>query len=103
MLHLEASAEDDWLAAMRQREELQKEVREVGMSEELREEILHAQDQLRLFTVFNNPGLRRKFCQRHQQAFPDDKENGCPDDQPPPATIVTPAGDVPLIGAWPSE
>ena len=33
--------------------------------------------------------------------YPADRDNGCPADQPPPATIVTEKGDVPLAGSWP--
>jgi hypothetical protein len=59
-------------------------------------------DELRLFTTINNPALRRKFCAKFQKLFPQDNENGCPAGQPPPATIVTQNGDVPLLGEWPN-
>jgi hypothetical protein len=58
-------------------------------------------NKLRLFTTINNPTLRREFCAKFQQQFPQDNENGCPADRPPPATIVTQDGDVPLVGSWP--
>jgi hypothetical protein len=60
-------------------------------------------DQLRLFTTINNSQLRRKYCGKFRERFPNDIENGCPADQPPPATIVTQDGDVPLLGAWPKQ
>jgi hypothetical protein len=56
---------------------------------------------LRLLTTVNRPRLRREFCRLFAQRFPNDHDNGCPADQPPPATIVTKDGDIPLIGAWP--
>lgn len=58
-------------------------------------------NELRLLTTISNPTLRREFCAKFQKRFPKDKENGCPADRPPPATIVTQDGDVPLIGDWP--
>jgi hypothetical protein len=58
-------------------------------------------DKMRLLTTINQSALRREFCRRFAQRFPNDHDNGCPADQPPPATIVTKDGDVPLIGAWP--
>jgi hypothetical protein len=60
-----------------------------------------AMNKLRLLTTINNSKLRREFCANFQKRFPDDHENGCPADQPPPPTIVTEKGDVPLIGDWP--
>jgi hypothetical protein len=57
-------------------------------------------DELRLFTTINNSKLRRAFCVKFQQKFPKDAENGCPADRPPPATIVTMDGDLPLTGPW---
>ena len=57
-------------------------------------------DMLRLLTTVNRP-LRREFCRLFTRRFPKDHDNGCPADQPPPATIVTQDGDVPLIGPWP--
>ncbi len=60
-------------------------------------------DQLRLFTTINNPKLRREYCAKFRERFPHDAENGCPADQPPPATIVTQDGDIPLVGAWPKQ
>ncbi len=58
-------------------------------------------DELRLYTTINNPALRKEFCAKFQKRFPHDSENGCPADRPPPATIVTQDGDVPLVGDWP--
>lgn len=58
-------------------------------------------DKMRLLTTINHPALRREFCHRFAQRFPNDHDNGCPADRPLPATIVTQDGDVPLIGAWP--
>jgi hypothetical protein len=58
-------------------------------------------DTLRLLTTVNRPVLRREFCRLFTQRFPNDHDNGCPADQPPPATIVTKDGDVPLVGPWP--
>ena len=60
-----------------------------------------ALDELRLFTTINNPQLRQEFCRLFQRRFPQDRENGCPADRPPPATIVTQEGDIPLTGEWP--
>jgi hypothetical protein len=60
-------------------------------------------DELRLLTTINNPQPRREFCTLFQARFPQDNNNGCPADRPPPATIVTEDGDIPLIGAWPAE
>jgi hypothetical protein len=45
--------------------------------------------------------LRREFCEKFELRFPQDNENGCPPDRPPPATIVTQDGDVPITGEWP--
>lgn len=56
---------------------------------------------LRLFTTVNDARLRREFCEKFMRRYPADHENGCPADGPPPATIVTEDGDIPLIGAWP--
>lgn len=58
-------------------------------------------DGLRLLTTANRRTLRREYCRLFTQRFPTDHDNGCPADLPPPATIVTKDGDVPLIGAWP--
>jgi hypothetical protein len=55
----------------------------------------------RLLTAINNRKLRDEFCRLYECEYPGDKDNGCPADQPPPATIVTELGDVPLPGAWP--
>lgn len=53
---------------------------------------------LRLLTTVNRSILRQKFCRIFIQRFPNDHDNGGPADQPPPATIVTQDGEVPLIG-----
>jgi hypothetical protein len=58
-------------------------------------------DMLRLLTTANRPTLRQEFCRLFAQRFPTDHDNGCPAGQPPPATIVTQDGDIPLIGPWP--
>jgi hypothetical protein len=60
-------------------------------------------DQLKLLTTVNNQELRQEFCRLFLHEFPNDHDNGCPADQPPPATIVTVNGDVPLVGDWPSD
>lgn len=60
-------------------------------------------NELRLLTTINNLSLRQEFCVRFQRRFPQDNENGCPADRQPPATIVTEAGDVPLVGEWPIQ
>jgi hypothetical protein len=58
-------------------------------------------DMRRLYTAVSNPARRRQFCQLYRREYPEDQDNGCPAGQPPPATIVTERGDVPLFGAWP--
>jgi hypothetical protein len=55
----------------------------------------------RIFTAFNSAILRPQFCALWLREYPEDHDNGCPADQPPPATISTLAGDVPLTGPWP--
>ncbi len=60
-----------------------------------------AMSELRLFTTINNSTLRREFCVKFQRRFPADNDTGCPSDLPPPATIVTQHGDIPLVGGWP--
>jgi hypothetical protein len=60
-------------------------------------------DTMRLLTTANRPSLRREFCRLFEQRFPTDHDSGCPASRPPPATIVTKDGDVPLIGAWPGQ
>lgn len=66
-------------------------------------ERIWAIDEMRLYTTINNRPLRKKFCGLFLKEFPDDKDNGCPANQPPPATIVTENGDVPLTGSWPQS
>jgi hypothetical protein len=60
-------------------------------------------DEMRLDTAINNSELRREFCNEFERQFRGDRENGCPSDRVPPATIVTRNGDVPLVGAWPKD
>ncbi len=55
----------------------------------------------RLMTAFNSAILRPQFCALWSQAYPEDHDNACPADHPPPATISTVSGDVPLLGPWP--
>ncbi len=55
----------------------------------------------RLLTAMNNRQLRTEFCRRYEMEYPGDGDIGCPADRPPPATIVTEKGDVPLLGDWP--
>jgi hypothetical protein len=59
-------------------------------------------EERRMLTTINNPRLRAEFCRLYSREYPGDQDNGCPADQPPPATIVTDRGDVPLIGPWPN-
>jgi hypothetical protein len=60
-----------------------------------------ARDERRLLTSISNRKMREEFCRLYAREYPGDNDNGCPADQPPPATIVTERGDVPLIGPWP--
>jgi len=55
----------------------------------------------RLLTAVSNRKLRTDICQLYSAEYPGDLDTGCPADQPPPATIVTEQGDVPLNGPWP--
>jgi hypothetical protein len=55
----------------------------------------------RLLTTVSDPKLRAQFCDLFTREYPGDLDTGCPADQPPPATIVTERGDVPLLGPWP--
>ncbi len=55
----------------------------------------------RLLTSVNNRVLRTEICRRYEREYPGDRDTGCPADHPPPATIVTEQGDVPLVGPWP--
>jgi len=54
-----------------------------------------------MLTAINRPSLRREFCREFMAKYPNDTDNGCPADKPPPATIVTQDGDLPLVGEWP--
>jgi hypothetical protein len=58
-------------------------------------------DERRLLTAINNQKLRADICRLYMAEYPGDTDSGCPADSPPPATIVTDRGDVPLIGPWP--
>jgi uncharacterized protein YceK len=55
----------------------------------------------RLLTAMNNRQMRTEFCRLYDMEYPGDKDSGCPADLPPPATIVTEQGDIPLNGRWP--
>jgi len=55
----------------------------------------------RMLTAMNNRTLRTEFCRLYTLEYPGDLDTGCPADLPPPATLVTEAGDVPLKGGWP--
>jgi hypothetical protein len=55
----------------------------------------------RMLTAVSNRQLRAEFWRLYAREYPGDLDTGCPADQPPPATIVTESGDVPLIGPWP--
>jgi len=59
------------------------------------------QDSRRLLTACSDGAMRAQFCRLYEKAYPTDTDNGCPPQKPPPATIVTDLGDVPLIGPWP--
>jgi hypothetical protein len=59
------------------------------------------QDMRRVLTAVSNRKRRAQFCALYEREYPGDHDNGCPADQPPPATIVTERGDVPLLGPWP--
>jgi hypothetical protein len=58
-------------------------------------------DSRRLLTTVNVRELRAAICRLYEREYPGDKDTGCPADRPPPATIVTEHGDVPLKGDWP--
>ncbi len=58
-------------------------------------------EERRLLTAVNNRELRAEICRLYACEYPGDKDTGCPADQPPPATIVSERGDLPLSGAWP--
>jgi hypothetical protein len=58
-------------------------------------------EQRRILTATSERTVRVEFCRNWAREYPDDHDNGCPADRPPPATIVTEKGDVPLIGPWP--
>ena len=55
-----------------------------------------------MLTAINRPSVRRELCRKFMAKFPNDTDNGCPAGKPPPATIVTEDGDVPLVGEWPT-
>ncbi len=58
-------------------------------------------DSRRLLTAVSDKKAHAEFCRLYEREYPGDHDDGCPADQPPPATIVTENGDVPLTGAWP--
>jgi hypothetical protein len=60
-----------------------------------------SRDERRLLTTISNPKRRAELCRLYEHEYPGDHDNGCPADRPPPATIVTERGDLPLEGAWP--
>jgi hypothetical protein len=64
--------------------------------------IVRDRDSRRILTTVSNRKRRAEFCALYEREYPGDHDNGCPADQPPPATIVTEHGDMPLAGAWPS-
>ncbi len=61
----------------------------------------HNRDERRIFTTINNRRIRTEICRLYNAEYPGDTDTGCPADRPPPATIVTAQGDIPLIGDWP--
>src|SRR5207302_3695140 len=58
-------------------------------------------DERRMLTAVSERSLREQFCRLYIREYPGDRDHGCPADRPPPATIVTDRGDVPLVGGWP--
>ncbi len=58
-------------------------------------------DERRLLTTINNVRLRTEYCRLYKAEYPGDLDSGCPANKPPPATIVTARGDIPLLGLWP--
>jgi hypothetical protein len=56
----------------------------------------------RFLTTVSNQRMRSEFCKLYAGEYPGDTDTGCPADRPPPATIVTERGDVPLVGPWPT-
>lgn len=55
----------------------------------------------RMLTTVSDPKLRADFCRLYTHEYPGDADTGCAANQPPPATIVTERGDMPLPGPWP--
>jgi hypothetical protein len=55
----------------------------------------------RLLTAVNHKQLRTEICHLYEHEYPGDRDTGCLADGPPPATIVSERGDLPLSGAWP--
>jgi hypothetical protein len=53
-----------------------------------------------LLTTVSDSKRRDEFCRLYTAAYPTGTGYGCPVDRPPPAMIVTSAGDIPLIGEW---
>jgi hypothetical protein len=58
-------------------------------------------DERRLLTTVSNRKRRAELCQLYEQEYPGDRDTGCAANQPPPATIVSERGDLPLLGPWP--
>ena len=58
-------------------------------------------DERRLLTTINDIRLRTEFCRIYSKEYPGDLDSGCPANKPPPATIVTSRGEIPLLGNWP--
>jgi hypothetical protein len=58
-------------------------------------------DERRLCTTVSDLKRRTELCRMYEHEYRGDRDTGCPADQPPPATIVTERGDLPLLGPWP--
>jgi hypothetical protein len=91
---------DEWLRNRRWENKFARQEWEGLLSEKNHPGII---DQLKMLTTVSNHQLREEFCRLFLREFPNDHDNGCPADQPPPATIVTVNGDVPLLGDWPAD
>jgi hypothetical protein len=60
-----------------------------------------SRDERRILTTINHIRLRTELCRLYNSEYPGDLDTGCPATKPPPATIVTEQGDIPLLGPWP--
>lgn len=58
-------------------------------------------DTRRLLTAVSDRQLRADICRLYALEYSGDQDTGCPADRPPPATIVSERGDLPLVGPWP--